>query len=118
MTAEAEDDELVVAALEEVPVVDAVAVAGVDAAVMFGPGPSVIMAPFPPGYVAPAAAVKSGGTCVSLLAKKYIAAAGTRPKLDWSKNWVRLKLDRFVALNPSKSEGKVKLSCWKNAYSR
>ena len=47
-----------------VPVVDAVAVAGVEEGVMLGLGPEVIISPFPPGYVAPAAAMKSGGTPV------------------------------------------------------
>lgn len=81
---EAEEVEPVAAAPDPVvlPVVDAVAVADVEAGVILGPGPAVIMSPFPPGYVAPAAAVKSGGTWVSLLTKKYIAAAGTWPKFD------------------------------------
>lgn len=47
---------------ELVAVVDAVAETGVVEGVILGPGPLVIMSPFPPGYVAPAAAVKSCGT--------------------------------------------------------
>jgi hypothetical protein len=76
---------------EFVAVVDAAVAVAVDDGVITGPGPSVIMSPFPPGYVAPAGATKLGGTLVSLLAKKYMAAAGLCPKFDRSKNSVRLK---------------------------
>ena len=62
--------------LELVAVIVAAGLVGEDEDVMLGPGPAVIMSPFPPGYVAPAAATKSGGTALWLLAKKYIAAAG------------------------------------------
>jgi hypothetical protein len=58
-----------VAAVDPVVDADAEAVAGPVEGVMLGPGPAVIMSPFPPGYVPPAAAVKSCGTSVSLLAK-------------------------------------------------
>jgi hypothetical protein len=97
--AEALPDSLPVLEVSELaPVADAVPVAGVEDGVMLGPGPAVIISPFPPGYVPPAAATKSGGTPVWLLAKKYIAAAGVWPNFDSSKNSVRLKLVRFVAL--------------------
>lgn len=69
-----------------------------DVGVIDGPGPAVIMSPFPPGYVPPPAAVKSCGTWVSLLAKKYMAAAGVWPKFDSSKKYVKLNCARFVAL--------------------
>ena len=41
------------------PVADAEAAGAEVDGVMLGPGPAVIMSPFPPGYVAPAAAMKS-----------------------------------------------------------
>lgn len=43
-------------------VADAVALAGDVDGVILGPEPDVIMSPFPPGYVPPAAVVKSCGT--------------------------------------------------------
>jgi len=78
---------------EFIPVVDAVAMVGDVEGVILGPGPVVIISPFPPGYLAPAAAVKSGVTAVSLLTKKYMATTGDRPVS--SKNNVRLKFDLF-----------------------
>lgn len=97
------------------PVVVADAVAGVLLAVTTGPGPWVIIWPLPPGNVAPAAAEKSCGTPVWLLAKKYWAAAGTWPRFDSSRNVVRLNIVRFVSLKPSNEAGKVKLSCCSKA---
>ena len=59
LDADAVEDELV-------SVVDA---DGLVVGLMLGPGPAVIIPSFPPGYVAPAAAVNSCGTAVSLLPK-------------------------------------------------